>query len=344
MDQIIFINLKMSNQYVSILLILAINICLAMKCHLGYNCLCTEEYDLINCIDAGIRNMSLLKFNERHFQNVRMLNLQRNDITELDWDLIESFDNLQTINVKHQNADLHLNITRINMTDIVVLYDNDIMDYDSVTESQPIKLSTKIWTKILKPSFRSTLQTVINKLTTKPLIKRVGITVTSPKTSQILATTTTTIKTTTVKSDKSTALFPTRKKFPLPAKRPQPTPVITTIDITTMDMTTDQTTPIQIQLTAVSSKERELVIVFIVSCVILVTAVFILLCYIIQVIYQWKCCRCGLQFCICYKKKRERYPYSSNRIDSKTDVDTLSFESVELFSAAARYRKDSKDS
>lgn len=333
----------MSDQYVLILLILAINICLAMKCHLGYNCLCTEEYDLVNCIDAGIRNMSLLKFNERHFKNVRMLNLQRNDISELDWDLIESFDNLQTINVKQQNVDLYLNETWINMTDIVILHDYDTMNYDSVTESQLVKLSTKIRTKISKPSFRSTLQTIINKLTTKSLVKRVGITVTSPKISQIL-TTTTTIKTTTMKLDKSTVLLPTRKKFPLPAKRQQPTRVMTTIDMTTIDMTTDQTTPIQIQLAAVSSKDRELVIAFIVSCIILVTAVCILLCYIIQVIFQWKCCRCGLQFCICYKKKRERYPYTSNRIDSKTDVDTLSFESVELFSASARYRKDSKDS
>ena len=80
---------------------------------------------------------------------------------------------------------------------------------------------------------------------------------------------------------------------------------MTTMDMTTMDMTTDQTTPIQIQLAAISSKDRELVVVFIVSCIILVTAVFIILCYVIQVICQWKCCRCGLQFCICYKEKRK---------------------------------------
>ena len=63
-------------QYALVLLLLFLNISFAVKCHLGYSCMCTESYDLINCIDAGIRNMSLIKFDERHFRNAKTLNLQ----------------------------------------------------------------------------------------------------------------------------------------------------------------------------------------------------------------------------------------------------------------------------
>ena len=330
--------------YMAITFALLISGKLSMKCEIGYKCQCSETYELINCNDLGIRNMSTLKFTELHYKNVKHLNLQRNQLTMFDWSMLEMFDNITVVNVQEQEDSFCFNERNFNDSRISILNDCDIgMDILEPTTPPTEKpgITTTFWTKLfqtrkpstIKPRTKIGITVTTLKHTLKP-VKR--FTVTSPtifRKTTVSSQPTHTIKKTTPFS------FSTKKKIPVPARQ-QTRIVSTTIEST--DMTEDyQTTPENV-VAKVNTSERDIVIAYITSCVILVTAISVLSCYILLMLCQCKCFKCCQQICVCKKKHstRNRHRY----INEDTQIDNISFESVELFASNPRVRKDSKDS
>ena len=110
------------------------------KCDLGYHCSCSEDYELINCVDAGIYNMTLIKFIERLYENAKIINLKQNMINEIERDVIVKFVNLQIINLKDKDSNLCFLKPEFNISKTLILNDcgMDNITGDAVTTTQTI--------------------------------------------------------------------------------------------------------------------------------------------------------------------------------------------------------------
>lgn len=134
-------------------------------------------------------------------------------------------------------------------------------------------------------------------------------------------------------------LFSTRRKFPLPARN-NPTNA-TTVLTTTIDQTTVSLSTTPDLDTTNLDVDREMVIAFVISISILLTGLCGLIWYLLQFVCKFSCCRCGLHFCICFKKRPEHEYISTNLT---VPIDNISFDSLELFSVPKQNNRRRKDS
>lgn len=163
----------------------------AMKCEIGFTCACSEDYELINCIDTGIKNMSLMHFNERHFESVRIMNLQKNQMDSIDWDLLNKFKILELVNLKDQENDLCFESIEYNHTDTMILNDceNDKTNENGNENVVDDTVVTKLVTinpiyKTINPIYKTILYKIIGFTTTIKTPKgyfNAPLTVTKPK-------------------------------------------------------------------------------------------------------------------------------------------------------------------
>lgn len=160
------------DQHHVLLFCLVICITNAMKCEIGYSCSCSENYELVNCIDVGIRNMSMIKFNERYYESVKILNLQKNQINSIDWDMLNRFKTLELVNLKNQDDELCFSMVEYNLTNAEVLNDcvKDIeIDINNVTPETETKTAT------INPIYKTILYKILGALSTsKPTTLFVG--------------------------------------------------------------------------------------------------------------------------------------------------------------------------
>ena len=341
-------------QHHVLLFCLIICITNAMKCEIGYSCSCSENYELVNCIDVGIRNMSMIKFNERYYESVKILNLQKKQINTIDWEMLNRFKTLELVNLKNQDDELCFSMLEYNLTNAEVL--NDCVK-DAEIDINVVTSETETKTVTINPIYKTILYKIIGALsnyTSKPttlfadkqgyVTKSFVVKKTKIITDPIHSTTTpeTVISKTTTGFKKLTTmklLFSTRRKFPLPARHnpPNTTTVLTTTDEQTT--VSSSTTP-DLDISNLET-DREMVIAFVVSISILLTGLCGLIWYILQFICKFRCCRCGLHFCVCFKKKPEHEYVATNL---SVPIDNISFDSLELFSIPKQNNRRRKDS